>query len=282
MKFVNFESIKKLIDIAINEDIAHGDPSSEVSVKESLKSNFDLILKESGVVSGIDVAKFVFKKFNSEINFEALVEDGFCNPKIIAHINGPSRSILSAERTALNFIQRMSGVSTSTHQYKKLIKDTGVDIVDTRKTVPGWRILDKYSVLAGGGKNHRIDLGEMVMIKDNHLNSGNLEEIVNSSRSKFPNLKIEVEVENDIQLEKALALPIDRIMLDNWEPENASVAVKKIRKCNNKIVIEISGGINKKTIRSYALCFPDIISVGSITHSAKALDISLELVKKNS
>ena len=278
MKFINFESVEKLIDIAISEDFANGDPSTEVSIEQSSVSDFILILKEPGVLSGIDVAEFVFKKFNPKINFDSLVEDKYSEPRVFAKINGPVRSILSAERTALNFIQRMSGVATSVYEYKKLIQDLDVDIVDTRKTIPGWRILDKYSVLVGGGSNHRIDLGEMIMIKDNHLNSGNLDEIVNRSKYKFPNLKIEVEVENEDQLDEALFLPIDRIMLDNWSPEKASKAVKKIRSKNKGLVIEISGGINKETIRSYALCLPDIISLGSVTHSARALDISLELV----
>tara|TARA_B100001996_G_C18303610_1_gene455640 strand:- start:72 stop:590 length:519 start_codon:yes stop_codon:yes gene_type:complete len=171
----------------------------------------------------------------------------------------------------------MSGVATSVYEYKKLISDLDVDIVDTRKTIPGWRILDKYSVLVGGGVNHRIDLGQMVMLKDNHLNSRNLDEIVMKSKDEYPELKIEVEVENESQLDEALILPIDRIMLDNWEPNKASEAVKKIRSKNKHLVIEISGGINKETIRSYALCLPDIISLGSVTHSAKALDISLEV-----
>ena len=159
----------------------------------------------------------------------------------------------------------------------QLISDLNVDIVDTRKTIPGWRILDKYSVLAGGGANHRIDLGQMIMLKDNHLNSGNLDEIVKKSKHEYPELKIEVEVENEFQLNEVLFLPIERIMLDNWEIKKASEAVKKIRSKNKDIIIEISGGINKESIRSYALCLPDIISLGSVTHSAKALDISLEV-----
>ncbi|MBM01774.1 MAG: nicotinate-nucleotide diphosphorylase (carboxylating) [Chloroflexi bacterium] len=278
MKFKNFESIEKLIDIAINEDFANGDPSTEVSIGQSSVSDFILILKEPGVLSGIDLAEFVFKKFDPRINFDSLVEDKYSEPRVFAKINGPTRSILTAERTVLNFIQRMSGVATTVYEYKKLIQDLDVDITDTRKTIPGWRILDKYSVLVGGGSNHRIDLGEMIMIKDNHLNTGNLEEIVNRSKSNFPKLKIEVEVENEKQLDEVLFLPIDRIMLDNWDPEKASKAVKKIRSKNKDLLIEISGGINKETIRNYALCLPDIISLGSVTHSARALDISLELL----
>tara|TARA_B100001029_G_scaffold175462_1_gene176937 strand:+ start:2578 stop:3414 length:837 start_codon:yes stop_codon:yes gene_type:complete len=278
MKFKNFESVEKLIDIAINEDFANGDPSTEVSIGQSSVSDFILILKEPGVLSGIDLAEFVFKKFDPRINFDSLVEDKYSEPRVFAKINGPTRSILTAERTVLNFIQRMSGVATTVYEYKKLIQDLDVDITDTRKTIPGWRILDKYSVLVGGGSNHRIDLGEMIMIKDNHLNTGNLEEIVNRSKSNFPKLKIEVEVENEKQLDEVLFLPIDRIMLDNWDPEKASKAVKKIRSKNKDLLIEISGGINKETIRNYALCLPDIISLGSVTHSARALDISLELL----
>tara|TARA_B100001996_G_scaffold141821_1_gene107869 strand:+ start:1543 stop:2379 length:837 start_codon:yes stop_codon:yes gene_type:complete len=277
MRFTNFESIEKLVDIAISEDLSNGDPSTEVSIDESLVLDFELILKQPGVLSGIDVAEFVFKKIDPKINFNSLIDDRYSDSRVFAKIDGPAKSILSAERTALNFIQRMSGVATSVYEYKKLISDLNVDIVDTRKTIPGWRILDKYSVLAGGGANHRIDLGQMIMLKDNHLNSGNLNEIVKKSKHEYPELKIEVEVENEFQLNEALFLPIERIMLDNWEAKRASEAVKKIRSKNKDIIIEISGGINKETIRSYALCLPDIISIGSVTHSAKALDISLEV-----
>ena len=277
MRFTNFESIEKLVDIAINEDLSSGDPSTEVSIDDSLVLDFELILKEPGVLSGIDVAEFVFKKVDPKKKFHSLIDDRYSEPGVFSKIHGPAKSILSAERTALNFMQRMSGVATSVYEHKKLISDLEVDIVDTRKTIPGWRILDKYSVLAGGGSNHRIDLGQMIMLKDNHLNSGDLNEIVKRSKHEYPELKIEIEVENEFQLDEVLFLPVDRIMLDNWDPKKALEAVKKIRSKNKNIIIEISGGINKETLRSYALCLPDIISLGSITHSVNALDISLEV-----
>ncbi|MFL2673722.1 MAG: carboxylating nicotinate-nucleotide diphosphorylase [Dehalococcoidia bacterium] len=277
MRFTNFESIEKLVDIAVNEDLSNGDPSTEVSIDDSLVLDFELILKEPGVLAGIDVAEFVFKKVDQKIEFHSLIDDRYSESGVFAKIHGPAKSILSAERTALNFMQRMSGVATSVYEYKKLISDLEVDIVDTRKTIPGWRILDKYSVLAGGGSNHRIDLGQMIMLKDNHLNSGDLNEIVKRSKHEYPELKIEIEVENEFQLDEVLFLPVDRIMLDNWDPKKALEAVKKIRSNNKNIIIEISGGINKETLRSYALCLPDIISLGSITHSVNALDISLEV-----
>ena len=277
MRFTNFESIEKLVDIAVNEDLSNGDPSTEVSIDDSLVLDFELILKEPGVLAGIDVAEFVFKKVDQKIKFHSLIDDRYSESGVFAKIHGPAKSILSAERTALNFMQRMSGVATSVYEYKKLISDLEVDIVDTRKTIPGWRILDKYSVLAGGGSNHRIDLGQMIMLKDNHLNSGDLNEIVKRSKHEYPELKIEIEVENEFQLDEVLFLPVDRIMLDNWDPKKALEAVKKIRSKNKNIIIEISGGINKETLRSYALCLPDIISLGSITHSVNALDISLEV-----
>ena len=277
MRFTNFESIEKLVDIAVNEDLSNGDPSTEVSIDDSLVLDFELILKDPGVLAGIDVAEFVFKKVDQKIKFYSLIDDRYSEPGAFAKIHGPAKSILSAERTALNFMQRMSGVATSVYEHKKLISDLEVDIVDTRKTIPGWRILDKYSVLAGGGSNHRIDLGQMIMLKDNHLNSGDLNEIVKRSKHEYPELKIEIEVENEFQLDEVLFLPVDRIMLDNWDPKKALEAVKKIRSKNKNIIIEISGGINKETLRSYALCLPDIISLGSITHSVNALDISLEV-----
>ena len=158
MRFTNFESIEKLVDIAVNEDLSNGDPSTEVSIDDSLVLDFELILKEPGVLSGIDVAEFVFKKVDQKIEFHSLIDDRYSESGVFAKIHGPAKSILSAERTALNFMQRMSGVATSVYEYKKLISDLEVDIVDTRKTIPGWRILDKYSVLAGGGSNHRIEV----------------------------------------------------------------------------------------------------------------------------
>ena len=177
----------------------------------------------------------------------------------------------------MNFIQRMSGVATETFELSELIRDLPVKISDTRKTIPGWRILDKYSVLVGGGINHRFNLSDQILIKDNHLNNISLTDAVSICRQKFDSLKIEVEVENWDQLKEAIKTDINIIMLDNWNLNDLTEAVKFIRNISDKVEIEISGGITKSNLRKYAEKYPDYISVGHITHSAKAVDFSLEL-----
>ena len=277
MKFEEFSAVESLIDLAIEEDLLNGDPSSEISVRGDVPVSYQLILKEDAVLSGIDVAKYIFNKIDSNIKFTSLVSDGKSNQGIIAKLVGHPKSVLKAERTALNFLQRMSGVSTSTASYVDLISDLDIDLVDTRKTIPGWRILDKYSVRVGGGVNHRLNLGGLIMLKDNHIDGNNILDLVNRSKSKFPNLKIEVEVETYEQIDNVLVSGADIIMLDNWDYRDVRKAVKKIRNTNKNIIIEISGGIDHSNVRDYALAMPDRISIGAITHSAKAIDISMRV-----
>ena len=275
MIFDKFHLIEKLINIAIDEDLKHGDPSSEI-IYSNPRSNYCLLLKEDAVISGIEVFKYIFKKIDNDIEFVNFKEDSFYGKGIIGNVIGNESSILSAERTALNFLQRMSSVASSTNNLKKLINNEKVELIDTRKTIPGWRILDKYSVLVGGGKNHRMNLGELIMIKDNHYDEKNLSKIIENGKSKFPELKIEIEVENTTQLNKVIDEDIDIIMLDNWSLETVGEAIKTIRDKNKDILIELSGGINKENIADYAKYSPDFISSGSITHSPKSIDFSLE------
>ena len=275
MIFDKFHLVEKLINIAIDEDLKHGDPSSEI-IYSNPKSNYCLLLKENAVISGIEVFKYIFKKIDNDIEFVNFKEDSFYGKGIIGNVVGNESSILSAERTALNFLQRMSSVASSTNNLKKLINNEKVELIDTRKTIPGWRILDKYSVLVGGGKNHRMNLGELIMIKDNHYDEKNLSKIIENGKSKFPELKIEIEVENTTQLNKVIDEDIDIIMLDNWSLETVGEAIKTIRDKNKDILIELSGGINKENIADYAKYSPDFISSGSITHSPKSIDFSLE------
>jgi len=275
MIFDKFHLVEKLINIAIDEDLKHGDPSSEI-IYSNPRSNYCLLLKEDAVISGIEVFKYIFKKIDNDIEFVNFKEDSFYGKGIIGNVIGNESSILSAERTALNFLQRMSSVASSTNNLKKLINNEKVELIDTRKTIPGWRILDKYSVLVGGGKNHRMNLGELIMIKDNHYDEKNLSKIIENGKSKFPELKIEIEVENTTQLNKVIDEDIDIIMLDNWSLETVGEAIKTIRDKNKDILIELSGGINKENIADYAKYSPDFISSGSITHSPKSIDFSLE------
>ena len=275
MIFDKFHLVEKLINIAIDEDLKHGDPSSEI-IYSNPRSNYCLLLKEDAVISGIEVFKYIFKKIDNDIEFVNFKEDSFYGKGIIGNVVGNESSILSAERTALNFLQRMSSVASSTNKLKKLINNEKVELIDTRKTIPGWRILDKYSVLVGGGKNHRMNLGELIMIKDNHYDEKNLGKIIENGKSKFPELKIEIEVENTTQLNKVIDEDIDIIMLDNWSLETVGEAIKTIRDKNKDILIELSGGINKENIADYAKYSPDFISSGSITHSPKSIDFSLE------
>ena len=275
MNFDKFELIEDLVDIAINEDLKNGDPSSEIIFKNS-QSKYNLILKEDAVVSGIEVLKYVFNKVDENLTFENFLVDSFHKSCILGTICGDEESILSAERTALNFIQRMSSVATATYNLKNLINHSNVELIDTRKTIPGWRVLDKYSVQVGGGKNHRMNLGELIMIKDNHYDENNIKKIIENGKKRFPDLKIEIEVENLSQLKNIINERIDIIMLDNWPLNSVGEAIKFIRDNSPKLLIEISGGIHEGNIAKYAQFAPDFISSGSITHSPKSIDLSLE------
>ena len=275
MIFDKIQLVEELINISIEEDLKDGDPSSEI-IYSNPQAKYNLILKEDAVISGIEVFKYIFKKIDKSINFNNFKEDSFYYEGVIGEIIGNESSILSAERTALNFIQRMSSVATATYNLKKLINNQNVQLIDTRKTIPGWRILDKYSVLVGGGKNHRMNLGELIMIKDNHYNEKNLSKIIENGKTKFPNLKIEVEVENFTQLKKVMLENVDIIMLDNWPINKVQEAIKMIRDKNKNILIEISGGIDSNNISEYAKYSPNFISSGSITHSPMSIDLSLE------
>ena len=275
MIFDKFQLIESLIDIALDEDLKDGDPSSEIILK-NIKSEYNLILKEDAVISGVEVFKYIFKKIDRNMSFSNFIEDSFQVKGLIGKIIGDEISILSAERTALNFIQRMSSVATSTFNLKNLMNNPNVELIDTRKTIPGWRVLDKYSVLVGGGKNHRMNLGEQIMIKDNHYDENNIKNIIKNGKKKFPNLKMEIEVDNLSQLKSIINEDIDIIMLDNWPIDSVKETIGFVRKNNPKLLIEISGGISQKNIASYAQFSPDFISSGSITHSPKSIDLSLE------
>ena len=271
--------IDKIIEQALLEDIGTGDITTKFIIPSNLTAKGIIKASEEGVVVGLDIACLVFKKLDSEILFQEKIKDGtkITRGKVLAEISGSARTILSGERVALNFLQRMSGIATITSKFCQQIKDFPVRIVDTRKTTPGLRILEKYAVLMGGGYNHRFGLYDAVLIKDNHIAvAGGIKSAVNSVRKQISHIiKIEVEVENLSQLQKALEMKVDIIMLDNMDLDTMKEAVKMVK---GKAIIEASGGITLEKVRKIAQTGVDLISIGALTHSVKSLDISMEIV----
>jgi len=273
-------TIKEIVEAAISEDVGPGDYSSLSTIPADATNKAKLVIKEDGILAGIDIAEEVFQQVDSNIVFEKMLNDG-SNVKVgdIAFtVFGSAISILTAERLALNFMQRMSGIATSTNKYVKLIEGTNTKILDTRKTTPLLRELEKYSVKVGGGENHRFALYDMVMIKDNHIDfAGGIAKAIDSCNSYLSenklDLKIEIEVRDIDELMQVLAKGnVDRIMLDNFTPEKISEALILI---NNRFETEASGGITTDTLRSYAETGVDYISVGALTHHIKSQDMSL-------
>ncbi|MFG6391847.1 MAG: carboxylating nicotinate-nucleotide diphosphorylase, partial [Candidatus Amulumruptor sp.] len=239
-----------------------------------------LIVKEEGILAGVDVARMVFDKFDPSLKMTVFINDGaHVKPGDVAFVvEGPVRSLLQTERTMLNIMQRMSGIATMTAKYQEKLSGLKTKVLDTRKTTPGMRMLEKEAVKIGGGMNHRIGLFDMILIKDNHVDfAGSITNAVNRARTylkeKGKDLKIEVEVRNTPEIEEALRLNVDRIMLDNFTPERTREAVELI---NGRCEIESSGGITLDTLREYGECGVDYISVGALTHSVKGLDMSFK------
>jgi len=274
------ERSKETIKLALNEDIQNGDITTLAIVDGEKKCQGKLVAKESGIIAGLGVFEFVFKILDEEgIDFTPNFEDGAEVKKgeTIAEFSGKMRTVLSGERTALNFLQRMSGVATKTRQYVDQLVGTKSELLDTRKTLPGFRSLDKYAVAVGGGKNHRIGLFDMVMLKENHIKAaGSITSAVKLIREKYnSNYKIEVETANLSEIKEAIKSHVDVIMLDNMSIDNMKFAVRLI---GGSAKIEASGNITIKNIRAVAETGVDYISVGAITHSVSALDISLLII----
>ena len=271
--------INKIIEQALLEDIGTGDITSESIVPSDLKAKGIIKTSEEGVVAGLNITSLVFKKLDSEIIFQEKIKDGtkVARSKVLAEITGSARTILKGERVGLNFLQRMSGIATITSKFCQEIEGFPVRIVDTRKTTPGLRILEKYAVSMGGGHNHRFGLYDAVLIKDNHITvAGGIRPAVDSVRKQISHtVKIEVEVENLSQLQDALRVKADIIMLDNMDLDTMEEAVKIAK---GKALIEASGGITLGKVRKIAQTGVDLISIGSLTHSVKSLDISMEIV----
>lgn len=274
--------LDEFIQNALNEDIGSGDHSSLACVPEDARSEAFLLIKEEGILAGIEVAKRICQIYDAQIQFKQKLTDGtpVKSGDIAFTLEGSSRSILAVERLLLNCMQHMSGVATQTAQYVKLIAGTNCTLLDTRKTTPGMRMLDKYAVKIGGGANHRIGLYDMIMLKDNHIDyAGGLAAALERTKTYLAannlDLKVEVEVRSEAELRELLSLPQDyhRIMLDNFTPLALKNALQLIPE---GIETEASGGITASTIRSYAETGVQFISVGALTHSVKALDMSLK------
>lgn len=284
------ERLRKLIAIWFDEDIRDGDHTSLSCIPADAQGCQQLIIKEEGILAGVEVAKEIINYFDPECRFEQFLHDGDHVKKgdIAFRVYGKELSLLQIERTMLNVMQRMSGVATTAHRYQSLIADTQCHVLDTRKTTPGLRYLEKEAVALGGGMNHRIGLFDMILLKDNHVDfAGGITAALTRARdycqAKGKDLRIEIEVRNDAELAEALGTGIpDRIMLDNYTPEHTAEAVKTIReweKNHRKMEIESSGGITIDTLRSYALTGVDFVSVGALTHSYKSLDMSFKAVR---
>jgi nicotinate-nucleotide pyrophosphorylase (carboxylating) len=270
--------LRKIVEMALEEDIGFGDLTTESIVPNDLYIKAYIITKEEGVIAGMPVAEEVFKFVDSTINFTSKVSEGekVKKDEIIAEIQGKAKTILTCERTALNFLQRLSGIATFTNYCVDLAKPYGVKILDTRKTTPLLRILEKYAVKVGGGENHRFALYDMVLIKDNHIKiAGSISSAIKRVREKIPPFyKIEVETENLEQVKEALENKVDIIMLDNMNVKDIKRAVEII---DGKAMIEVSGNIKPEDIKIIAPLGINFISMGKLTHSVKSLDISLEV-----
>lgn len=268
--------MKKLVNAALAEDVGTGDITSRI-VDQNKKGKGYFLAKEDFVLCGAEIAALCFTGFDKKTVVKFKYPDGYKIRKgtRFGTVAGSLRSVLTSERVALNFLQRMSGIATITRKLADEVKEYGVKILDTRKTTPLLRALEKYAVKTGGGCNHRFGLYDAVLIKDNHIvAAGGITEAVKRARKiKTTLIKIEVEVKNIVELREALKAGADRIMLDNMSAADVGKAVKIV---NGKAIIEVSGGINPGNIREYAACKPDYISLGFITHSARAVDISLE------
>ena len=282
--------IYKLIGLVLHEDIGSGDVTSKAVVDSGLRGTALIRAKEKGVLAGIGIAGTVFKKVDRTLKFTPFFEDGDTirpNDRI-ALIKGNLRSILRGERTALNFLQQLSGVATYTASFADKVKGTRVRVLDTRKTVPNLRSLQKQAVKSGGGENHRRGLYDMILIKENHIRAaGSISEAIkraklySSKKSRGKRLKIEVETKTLKEAEQAVRLGVDMIMLDNMPLNQIKKAVKIIRSHDKKVKLEVSGNVELNEVRQIAATGVDFISVGALTHSAKALDFSLKVVTLN-
>ncbi|HOJ92447.1 MAG TPA: carboxylating nicotinate-nucleotide diphosphorylase [Dictyoglomaceae bacterium] len=278
MRSIPYHLLRKIVEEALNEDIGTGDITTDSIVPENMSSKAMILAKEEGVIAGLLIAREVFRYLDPEISFNENFKDGekVKNGDVIAEIYGNTRAILSGERTALNFLQRLSGIATYTKKCAEIVEPYGVKILDTRKTTPLLRILEKYAVKVGGGENHRFSLYDMVLIKDNHIKvAGDIKGAVKKVRENISHVyKIEVEVTNLEELKEALECDVDMVLLDNMD-------INKIKECveitKGKVLTEVSGNVSMENLEDIAKLGINFISMGKLTHSVKSLDISLEI-----
>jgi nicotinate-nucleotide pyrophosphorylase (carboxylating) len=289
------ESFLPLVKFALSEDVGTGDVTTLNAVPSNVGARAAIVAKQPGVVSGMDIAAMTFREVDASVKFKSTVRDGQEVPAgaALATVSGSAASIMTAERTALNFLMRLSGVATLTRAYVNAIAGTDATILDTRKTTPGLRILEKYAVLCGGGQNHRLALWDMYLVKDNHIRAARgLTNAIDRIQRTRRDLLLEVEVESIDQLHEALRPEVDRILIDNQAPAVVRRCVEEVDRwyaanppdhprvrdgARRWPEVEVSGGLNLKTIRTYAETGADYLSVGALTHSAPALDLSLEI-----
>ncbi len=280
---IDIENLDELIGMALREDIGDGDHSTLACIPPDATNSAKMVAKQDGILCGAEVGERVFHLVDNSLKVCLLKHDGdaICKGDVLMTVDGHSGSILTAERTALNYMQRLSGIATETHRMVSMLEGLDTKLLDTRKTTPNMRLLEKYAVHCGGGTNHRIGLYDMVMLKDNHIDfAGGIEKAIDRTRNyldaKHKNLRIEIEVRNLDELQRVLDHGgVDRIMLDNFDTETLREAVCRI---GHRYETEASGGITEQTLRAYAETGVDFISVGALTHHIKSLDISL--VKK--
>ena len=275
---INYDAIKPAIDYALKEDIGNGDITTNLLIPSGLKTKATMVAKSAGIIAGLEVAKYVFSTLSPDIIWKPFVNDGdkVAKGDIILEITGSYRALLTGERLALNFMQRMSGIATATANYIDTLSDYKSIILDTRKTAPGLRLLDKYAVKMGGGSNHRMGLYDMVLIKDNHIKvAGGITKAVAQIKKNIPRgIKIEVETTTIEEVNEALAAGVDIIMLDNMSTDIMAESVKII---SGRVKVEASGNITLERLKEVAATGVDFISIGALTHSVTALDISMNI-----
>ena len=277
------EEIRQAVRAALEEDLGSGDVTTLATIPQEMTATADLRAREPLVLAGLAFAEATFLELSSAVRFTRYAQDAkhITTDKSVLQISGPARALLSAERVALNFVQRLSGIATLTAQFVKAVEGTAARILDTRKTTPGWRRFEKYAVSCGGGRNHRIGLHDMVLIKDNHLaalkheSPNAIAAAVQRARARYPTLKIEVEADTLEQVEQAVAAGADLVLLDNMNPVQLRLAVQRCKSCCQT---EASGGVTLASVRAIAEAGVDFISVGALTHSARAADLGLDFV----
>ena len=273
------ETLDRLIEAALAEDVGPGDVTTDAVIPGDMTCRGKIVCKEDGVIAGLSVAKRVFELVDPKIQFDAKCKDGekVQEDQIVVRLNGPARGMLKGERVALNFLQHLSGIATMTSKFVKAVEGTKTKVLDTRKTTPGLRALEKYATRMGGAVNHRMGLYDAVLIKDTHLALvGGITPALRAVRKAYPETDIEVEVSNLQELEQALTDKAPRILLDNFAPGQVREAMQMIR---GRAVVEVSGGVQVANARAYALAGANFISVGALTHSATALDFSMKVTR---